>query len=381
LETNKQFSTVTEKGGKSVVGLELNSIDRRMTDVNNKVEDAWNYMKDRFSNPFFYSFVISWLVVNWEITIAFIFYDSEMLLREGFLSYKDYVVAQGKTASDLYWCPIMYASLYTVFAPLSKQGLILFNSLVFARGNKMNLSILGKGKISIDKYISLQKSIEEKEGILEDRIASESDNYTRLQEALNEKTKIEAELEKSQKSVNILTKGTENVTSEREKLIAKFNELQQKYKLATGQVKVFEKGYEDDKKTKSELDKLVRELNGEEAMKMLQGRWTSQFHNPSNGKSGGEEILIEGSDFSARRGKSFVLVAKIARASYNSYTGNISFTKVLSEKHAFDSTFSQRGKCLFNNLKVVNHGEILNGFEDEFLTITYTRFKSETSVS
>jgi hypothetical protein len=181
--------------------------------------------------------------------------------------------------------------------------------------------------------------------------------------------------------VNILTKGTENVTSEREKLIAKFNELQQKYKLATGQVKVFEKGYEDDKKTKSELDKLVRELNGEEAMKMLQGRWTSQFHNPSNGKSGGEEILIEGSDFSARRGKSFVLVAKIARASYNSYAGNISFTKVLSEKHAFDSTFSQRGKCLFNNLKVVNHGEILNGFEDEFLTITYTRFKSETSVS
>jgi hypothetical protein len=41
-----------------------------------------NFRK-RLSSPFFFSFIVSWVLANWKVTIALLWYNSDLYPKEG----------------------------------------------------------------------------------------------------------------------------------------------------------------------------------------------------------------------------------------------------------------------------------------------------------
>jgi len=78
------------------------------------LKDFWKDIKDRISTPFFSSFVISWIIFNYPIVIALLFYKQSELKVDGYSSYLNMI----KSCYDSRYMikyPLIAAALYSVF--------------------------------------------------------------------------------------------------------------------------------------------------------------------------------------------------------------------------------------------------------------------------
>ncbi len=158
-----------------------------------KINDILNNIKDRLSNPLIFSFVCSWLVINWQITVALIWYDPKQIANEKCISIFDFINDKLNIIDYLVW-PLVMALLYTFAMPIIKNGIKAFYSWTSKWGENWNLKILNEGKISIDKYLKLRSDYKNAMQKLEEVISEESeyiDRYNKLNsDFLNSKNKL-----------------------------------------------------------------------------------------------------------------------------------------------------------------------------------------------
>ena len=148
-----------------------------------KVTEIVNSIKERISNPLIFSFICSWLVTNWPITIGLIWYDPKQIEKEGYVSIFGFIKDKINLTDSL--ChPLFFALGYTIFIPILKNAIKLFDSWISKWGDNWNLKIIDGGKISINKYLNLRADYEKRSKILEEVITTESayrENYNLLQ--------------------------------------------------------------------------------------------------------------------------------------------------------------------------------------------------------
>ena len=120
-----------------------------------KVKDFFENIKDRVSNPLIFSFVLTWLVYNWKITISLIWYDKSQITAEGCKSIFEFIDDEWNRNGSLKE-PIIIAFLYTILLPIFKNLNRLLNSIIYKYGDILDFKILKGSSVSVEKYLKFR---------------------------------------------------------------------------------------------------------------------------------------------------------------------------------------------------------------------------------
>ena len=126
-----------------------------------KVSEILNNIKDRLSNPLIFSFICSWLVYNWEISVALIWYDNKQIKACGCNSIFDFIQHQLSREGSFRY-PLIFAICYTFLIPLIKSGIKLFYTWISKLTDEKEIGILKNASISYEKFLSLRKKYDKK---------------------------------------------------------------------------------------------------------------------------------------------------------------------------------------------------------------------------
>jgi hypothetical protein len=137
-----------------------------------KLTNIRDNINERLSSPLIFSFVISWIFINWRVTTALLWYDPPKQSL-GHLSLIEYMESQITTLSGVI-LPFVFAIAYTILSPVVKNGITAFYTWAAAWGDSWNLRISKGSKVSMDRYLSLRDNLSKKTKQLEEIIDREN---------------------------------------------------------------------------------------------------------------------------------------------------------------------------------------------------------------
>jgi len=151
-----------------------------------KFGDFFKELRSRFSSPFFSSFVIAWLIINWRVPVALIFYKLAEFQSTEHKSYFG-IIQDTVTGWTGLWSPLFAAIGYTFVAPLIKNAIRALNAFLDAKGMDWSLRAAKRGNnISLERYMQLRDSYKAKEEALVNLYGEES-KYLELNNELHGK--------------------------------------------------------------------------------------------------------------------------------------------------------------------------------------------------
>lgn len=153
-----------------------------------KISQILDNIKDRLTSPLIFSFVVAWLVINWPITIALIWYDPPVI-NQGYLSLIDHIRSNTNFLKSFCY-PATISLIYTFVYPFIKLIVSMFQTWIVRKEEDVNLGILKSSKVSMDKYLSFKIQYEKRSAELEKAISSETVTQQQLEEV---KTALMAE--------------------------------------------------------------------------------------------------------------------------------------------------------------------------------------------
>jgi hypothetical protein len=166
-----------------------------------KVSDILKTIKERISNPLIFSFIISWLLFNWEISIGLFWLSEEELKREGYKSLLDYINCKG---ANFGW-PIFTALLYTIGGPLIKILVTAFHTLTSKWSDNWSLKLSEGSNVPLEKFLSLKENMTKRTKVLEEHLKDARNSLEEFEKThtklLTEETK-NVTLEETNKSLN-----------------------------------------------------------------------------------------------------------------------------------------------------------------------------------
>src|SRR5215218_7790551 len=114
-----------------------------MTD---KLSEFFKDIKDRLASPFFSSFIIAWIVINWKIPIALLWYNQAELQKIGYKSHFD-LISKSYDAWYFIGAPLLSALIYCLLFPFVKYSIMIVQAKIRTWGTEntmymINLSVL-----------------------------------------------------------------------------------------------------------------------------------------------------------------------------------------------------------------------------------------------
>jgi hypothetical protein len=158
-----------------------------------KISEFFKELKDRFSNPLFFSFFVGWLAFNWKIVIGLFFYSTTDLEKDGYHSYID-LIYKTSTIVNTFCLPVTVALFYTFGFPIVRNWIAMFNAWIQKWGNKRVLKISEDGKISVSKYIRLREVYEKRRLLIEEVLEKESSYIIENEQLKSEKLALHNKL-------------------------------------------------------------------------------------------------------------------------------------------------------------------------------------------
>jgi hypothetical protein len=158
-----------------------------------KIHDFLKELRTRFSSPFFSSFIIAWLIINWRVPVALLFYKTtEWIAVEG-STYIGYIEKSVTFRTGVLW-PLIGAFGYTIIAPVLKNLIRTLNAYLDSRGTDWSLRVARAGKISVEKYMELRDDYKEKVQALLEVYEDESKYRDQNRELQNRVEELRKEL-------------------------------------------------------------------------------------------------------------------------------------------------------------------------------------------
>lgn len=143
-----------------------------------KIVEIFKDFKARLSNPFFSSFIITWLYVNWQIPYVLLFYKISDLKTIGCNSHAEFI----SSCTVNYCTPIVMAVLYIFILPITKAGSEVVQTFFYSKAEKWNIRIGEKSSIPIEKYLTYKKKLRESENELQTLVIEESVYINKIEE-------------------------------------------------------------------------------------------------------------------------------------------------------------------------------------------------------
>lgn len=144
--------------------------------------DALKPFLNRIAQPVILSFCISWILWNWEVVIALLWYDAETIKATNSSTHMEYIKLHANGWKN-YVLPLSFALL---FLPV-RYGVNWLNAFFRTKERSHVLQVTGTGKMSTLRFLELKKSYDDRIASISEFIDKEAD----IQEQLN---KTESEL-------------------------------------------------------------------------------------------------------------------------------------------------------------------------------------------
>lgn len=164
-----------------------------------KISDVLTNIKDRLSNTFIFSFMVSWLLLNWKITIALLWYDTQQIEKAGYASLFQLIENHGNICNSVLY-PACLALLYT---GLVRNILNAIQTWSTNWGDRLNIRLSRGGSIPMEKFLNLREIYKKETLQLEEIIKDESKT---IEDYEKERSK---RLSADQKIIELQTQKTE----------------------------------------------------------------------------------------------------------------------------------------------------------------------------
>ncbi len=138
------------------------------------IKDFISEIKDRASNPLISSFIISWIFINWKITLALLFYKQSELKIDGYKSYSDLIISNSNFWHTII-IPTLLALVYTFGFPYIKAFVKLLNAKISARNETDILKATAQGYMPVKKYLQLTEALQQSTKELRELIDSQGE--------------------------------------------------------------------------------------------------------------------------------------------------------------------------------------------------------------
>lgn len=124
--------------------------------------------RERLSSPFFFSFIVSWLFINWKITVALLWYNPDHYPNRGDLI--NFI--QNNTSNwHSIWLPLFGAIVYTGLLRNAASAIVTFSG---KWGGKLNLFLSKGSKVPISKFLAYRELFDQTNKDLEKVLADET---------------------------------------------------------------------------------------------------------------------------------------------------------------------------------------------------------------
>jgi hypothetical protein len=177
------------------------------------MKDLITNFKERVSNPLVFSFICSWLFINWPITVGLLWYDPWQIERHGYKTIFE-LIEKNVNPIHCFWFPLLIGAVYTGIMPIIRNLINALHSWATTWGESWNLKIKKEMKIPYEKYIRLRNDYDKRSKILEEIIQIET---TIKEEYANAKTEM---LEAQKKVAEFQT-----IVNSQDDIIRKLNEI------------------------------------------------------------------------------------------------------------------------------------------------------------
>lgn len=147
--------------------------------------EFWKSARERFTNPFAFSYIVAWFTYNWRITVALIFTDKLPSCYKNVFSY----ISDQSKGWDVWVCPLLIAVGYVVLIAFVRQVIDWLNVKFNKLGTKWVLAESKGGKVAIEKYMAERDKVLDMTKKLEDLFATETEkttNFNQLTENYNQ---------------------------------------------------------------------------------------------------------------------------------------------------------------------------------------------------
>lgn len=132
-----------------------------------RLSDIINSIKERITNPFVFSFILSWLVYNWQVSVAFLWNDHDRFNLIEFVN-------TTATGWKCWVYPFGAALFYTFAAPAAMNIIRAFNAWIISWGNDWVFKISKESNVSTEKYLQLREDLKKNSDTISEMINTES---------------------------------------------------------------------------------------------------------------------------------------------------------------------------------------------------------------
>ena len=333
-----------------------------------KISDIFKNIKDRLSSPLFFSFIFSWIICNWKVTIALLWYDPKQIEKEEFKSIFDFIYLNTDPWNTFY-LPLILAIAYTILSPIVSNAIRLFNSQIDKIGENKNLEITKGSNIPIEKFLSLKENYDARTEVLEKIIKDENKTKEDYEREHTERLKLEQQLLK--------------VTDDFTRAEQKRSEVTNEYSVVNNEKMRLTKENSELEKTNSELylfRKNVFNIN------ILDGRWDFSINDTLGGIAEKHILQISNGSIQLVKGTSREQISEIRHFFYDASNKRVFFIKY-AYPHAIASQAPRQDKGdgftsfefdspninLFINELTLRSEDLLDGAENQTSLVTYKK--------
>lgn len=177
-------------------------------------KDFLDQIKIRLTNPLIFSFLISWVIIHWQIFVGAFYLTTNDLSELGHINFLDFV----KTSINWYngfWYPLFSAIIYTGISPLIRIWIQLFNTWINKMGNERIRKVAQEGFIQYEMYDKILEEVQlqrkRNESLITENIEFSNDIENKKQELIDKNSKVtllQNEVNKSQNQYNSMFDST-----------------------------------------------------------------------------------------------------------------------------------------------------------------------------
>lgn len=153
----------------------------------------------RVAQPVILSFCISWILWNWEIVVALLWYDAKTISATKSATHMEYIKLHANGWKN-YGLPLFFALLYLP----TRYGVNWLNAFFRTKERDHVLQVKGTGKMSTLRFLELKKSYDDRIAQISKFIDDEAKLQTDLNITITERDELKKELFELKASYNKL---------------------------------------------------------------------------------------------------------------------------------------------------------------------------------
>lgn len=131
------------------------------------ISEIFKGIFERFRSPFFFSYLISFLAINWQTLILIFIYDPMHFRLEYGIGIMD-KISNNLNCWNSIWVPLLFSLLYTFAYPYFSILISNVKAEVTNKSVSNALKIRKEGKLSIDHFIKIREILIQKEKSIEE---------------------------------------------------------------------------------------------------------------------------------------------------------------------------------------------------------------------